>query len=386
MNQFEFKNPTKLIFGQQQLDKLPREIPTSSKVLIIYGGKSAKKSGLINEVKTHLTDFEYGEFGGISPNPTYENLMNLVELVKLENYTFLLAVGGGSVIDATKFVAAATLFDQGDPVDMLIKQIPATKAIPIGTILTLSGTGTEMNGEAVISVKKEGSKIPFQSPAIYPMFSILDPSYTYSAPLEQVSNGIVDTFVHIMEQYLTYPVNAKVQDRFAEGLLMTLIEEGPKAIKQPTNYDVRANLMLTSTLAINGLIGSGVPQDWSTHMIGHCLTAFYGIDHGKTMGIILPAMLEIQRVEKREKLLQYAERVWGLTDKSDETITLAIQKTRDFFESLGSSTRLTSYSLGEEIIPDILRALEPLAALNIKLGENGTLTLDKVAQVIQLAV
>lgn len=387
MQNFEFKNPTKILFGKNQLEKLNQEIPQNAKILILYGSSSAKESGLLDEVKAQLTEFNFSEFGGIEPNPTYEKLMEIVDFVKENQFTFLLAVGGGSVIDGTKFIAAASCFEGETASDILVKQVPVTKALPLGTILTLSGTGTEMNGEAVISVQTEGSKIPFRSPAIYPKFSILDPTYTYSAPLNQVSNGIVDTFTHIMEQYLTYPADAYVQDRFAESLLVTLIEEGPKVLHTPTDYALRSNLMWTSTMAINGIIGAGVPQDWSTHIIGHAITAAYQIDHGKTMGSILPAMLEVQKNEKREKLIQYAKRVWKIEKGSeDEMIALSIIKTKEFFELMGVSTQLSTYGLDSTIIPTVIHSLEPLTDLGITLGERGTLTLDKVAQVLELAL
>ena len=387
MNNFELVNPTKILFGKGQIKNLSKEIPVDSKVLILYGGGSIKKIGLLDEIKNVLKDYEIGEFGGIEPNPTYETLMKAVAKIKKEKYDFLLAVGGGSVIDGTKFVAAAALFNRGEPWDILIKQLPVTTAIPLGTILTLSGTGSEMDGEAVISIKSEGAKIPFRSSAIFPQFSVLDPVYTYSVPVKQISNGIIDTFVHVMEQYLTYPVNAKIQDRLAEGLLLTLIEEGPKALENPNDYDLRSNLMWASTMAMNGMIGSGVPQDWSTHMVGHGITALYGLDHGQTLAIVLPAMLEVQKMEKRDKLLQYAERVWGIKGKSkDEMISIAISKTRDFFERVGVPTRLSNYGLGKENVPKVVETLEPLEALQIKLGENGTLTLDKVKRVLELAL
>jgi NADP-dependent alcohol dehydrogenase len=387
MNNFEFVNPTKILFGKGQVESLSREIPMGSKVLILYGGGSIKKIGLLDKVKKVLKDYEVGEFGGIEPNPVYETLMKAVEKIRKEKYDFLLAVGGGSVIDGTKFVAAAALFTMGEPCEMLIKQLPVTIALPLGTVLTLSGTGSEMDDGAVISIKSEKVKIPFHSSAIFPRFSVLDPSYTYSVPTKQIRNGIVDTFVHVLEQYLTYPVNAKIQDRLAEGILLTVIEEGPKALANPNDYGVRSNLMWASTMAMNGLIGSGVPQDWSTHIVGHGITALYGLDHGQTLAIVLPAMLEVQKTEKRDKLLQYAERVWDIKGKSQEdTTAIAIQKTREFFESVGVSTRLSSYGLGKAAIPKVVEALEPLESLQIKLGENGTLTLDGVQKVLELAL
>ena len=387
MKNFEFVNPTKILFGKGQIENLPQEIPLGSKVLILYGGGSINKIGLLDKVKQVLKDYKIGEFGGIEPNPTYETLMKALEKIRKEKYNFLLAVGGGSVIDGVKFVAAATLFTAGEPCEILIKQLPITNALPFGTILTMSGTGSEMDSEAVISIKSEEAKIPFHSAAIFPRFSVLDPLYTYSVPMKQISNGIVDTFVHVIEQYLTYPVNAKIQDRLAEGILLTLIEEGPKALANPTDYDIRSNLMWASTMAMNGLIGSGVPQDWSTHMVGHGITALYGLDHGQTLAIVLPAMLEVQKTEKRDKLLQYADRIWGIKSESpDDDITIAIRKTREFFEAVGVPTRLSSYGLDRETIPNVVKTLEPLEALQIKLGENGTLTLERVKKVLQLAL
>lgn len=386
MNNFQFINPTKIIFGKGQIEKLPQEIPTGSKVLVVYGGGSVKKSGLLDAIKDVLKAYEFGEFGGIEPNPTYETLMQAVELIRKENYNFLLAVGGGSVIDGTKFIAAAVPFTQDDPWKIIVEGLSIEQALPIGTVLTLPATGSEMNNGAVITRKELKAKLPFMHPAVFPKFSILDPVYTYTLPEKQIANGVVDAFVHVMEQYMTYTVAGKVQDRFSEGLLLTLIEEGPKALKTPENYDVRANIMWTATLALNGLIGSGVPQDWSTHMVGHEITALYGLDHAQTLAIVLPSMLEVMKEEKAEKLLQYSERIWNITSDlpAAEKMTAAIEKTRNFFETMGVKTRLSDYGLEKDVIEKIIASLE--AHGMVKLGEQGAVTPKVVRKVLELSL
>lgn len=385
MKNFKFVNPTKILFGKGQVENLASEIPKDSKVLLLFGGGTVKKMGLLDEVKQVLQGYELGEFGGIEPNPTYETLMQAVEKIRKEKYNFLLAIGGGSVIDGTKFIAAAVPFDGEDPWEILSKYKTITTALPFGTILTLPATGSEMNNGAVITRKAEQAKLAFMSPAVFPQFSILDPIYTYSLPDRQIGNGVVDAFVHVMEQYMTYPGEAKIQDRFAEGLLLTLIEDGRKVLGSKEDYDIRANLMWAATMALNGLISTGVPQDWSTHMIGHEITVLYGLDHAQTLAIVLPAMLEIQKTEKAEKLLQYAERVWGITGQSPETtISMAIAQTRGFFEEVGLPTYFENYELGEEVIPKIIANLE--AHGMVKLGERGTVTLEITKKVLELAL
>lgn len=383
MQNFTFYNPTRILFGTGRIADLAREVPANARVLITYGGGSILKNGTLAEVKNALKNVTLFEFSGIEPNPTYETLMQAVELARRENIDFLLAVGGGSVIDGTKFIAAAIPF-AGDPWDILAKRAKVASTVPFGTVLTLPATGSEMNNGAVITKRSSNDKLAFSHRLLYPVFSVLDPTKTYTLPPRQIANGVVDAFIHIIEQYLTTAADAKVQDRFAEGLLLTLIEEGPKALKEPENYAVRANLMWTATMALNGLIGAGVPNDWATHMLGHELTALHGLDHAQTLAIVLPAMLQVRREEKREKLLQYAERVWGLhADDDDARIDLAIEHTRIFFESLGVPTRLADYGIGKEAIPALLAQLERhgMSAL----GEHGTLTLEGSRQVFELA-
>lgn len=359
MLNFTFHNPTKIIFGTETISQLNELVPTDARVLILYGGNSAQKNGTLDEVKAALGQRVVQEFGGIEANPTYETLMRAVDQAKHQNLDFLLAVGGGSVIDGTKFVAAAVCF-KGDPWEIMLSQgALVERAIPLASVLTLPATGSEMNSGSVITRKATKTKLAFLSPHVFPLFSILDPSKTLTLPPRQIANGVVDAFVHTTEQYLTYPVNARVQDRFAEGLLQTLIEIGPMVMADPDNLDNRANLMWVATLALNGLIGAGVPQDWATHMIGHELTAKYDIDHARTLAIVLPALLNVQRTDKQAKLLQYAERVWQIHEGSDaERIDEAIHRTMQFFESLGVPTRLSAYDIGADAIDGLIAQLE----------------------------
>ena len=358
MQNFTFYNPTRILFGAGRSADIARHIPATARVLITYGGGSVVKTGTLAEVKNALSGFTLFEFAGIEANPTYETLMRAVELARRERIDFLLAVGGGSVIDGTKFIAAAIPF-VGEPWDILAKRAKITSAVAFGSVLTLPATGSEMNNGAVITKRATNDKLAFSNSLLYPRFSVLDPTKTFTLPARQVANGVVDAFVHITEQYLTYPADAKVQDRIAEGLLLTLIEDGPRALSEPENYDVRANLMWTATLALNGLIGAGVPNDWATHMLGHEITVLHGLDHAQTLAIVLPAMLTVRRDEKRGKLLQYAERVWGLQGgDEDARIDQAIARTREFFESLQVPTRLSGYGIGSDAIPALIAQLE----------------------------
>lgn len=388
MLNFEFHNPTRIVFGPDRLEALGRYIPATAKVLITYGQGSVVRTGLLERVKTALGARRFFEFGGIEPNPRYETLMKATEVVRGKGVDFLLAVGGGSVIDGTKFIAIAACYD-GNAEDLLYSgggarlARLATRALPLASVLTLPATGSEMNRGAVIS-QGEG-KYPVMSEHTYPRFSILDPSLTYTLPTIQVANGIVDAFVHTTEQYLTYPVDARLQDRIAEGILQTLIEIGPSAIARPDDYDTRANLVWCATMALNGVIGAGVPQDWATHMMGHELTAMFGIDHGQTLAIILPALLDVRRDKKRAKLLQYAERVWNIrTGSEEERIDAAIASTRAFFESLGIRTRLSAYGIGADRVPDLVNALQTRGGT--ALSETGDQTIEISREILERAV
>jgi NADP-dependent alcohol dehydrogenase len=388
MMNFNFYNPTRILFGKDKLGSIDQYVPSEATVLITFGGGSAKKSGLIDKVKTVLGKRNIYEFGGIEPNPRYETLVKAVEIVRSKNIDFILAVGGGSVIDGTKFITLASFY-KGDSCDLLkygFMPIPLDvvgKVVPFGTVLTLPATGSEMNCGAVISY--EHGKYPVMCGLAFPTFSILDPTLTFTLPQIQVANGVIDTFVHTTEQYLTYPVDGRIQDRIAEGILQTLIEIGETTIAESQNYDARANLVWCATLALNGLIGAGVPQDWTTHMIGHEITALCGIDHGQTLAIVLPALLEVRREQKHGKLLQYAERVWHIESGSDEEkINLAISKTREFFERLGVKTRLSKYGIGADKIPVIVEQLK--AHGMTKLSETQDITPEISQKILERAL
>ena len=340
---------------------------------------------MYDQVAKALSEHTWFEFSGIEPNPSYDTLMKAQDLIREHNIDFLLAVGGGSVVDGTKFIAAAALFEGDDPWDFVAKGQPIKQALPIGCVLTLPATGSESNTGAVVT--RDGNKLPFMSAFVRPLFAVLDPAVTLSLSDRQISNGVVDAFVHTMEQYLTYSVNGKVQDRFAEGLLLTLIEEGPKALAAETkdNLEIRGNIMWAATMALNGLIGAGVPQDWVTHMIGHELTGAYKIDHARTLSIVLPAVMKVCTDTKREKLLQYAERIWNLTEgDEDSRINRAIELTEQFFETMQVPTRLAHVDLGEASIDGLIENLTRHGM--VKLGEHGAITPDISRKILTTAL
>jgi NADP-dependent alcohol dehydrogenase len=355
MENFAFCNPVKILFGRGQIGALAAEIPADARVLVTYGGGSIRRNGVYDQVMAALAGRHVAEFGGIEPNPVYETLMRAVERIHAEKLDFLLAVGGGSVLDGTKFLAAAAPF-AGEPWDILAAGAPVRAALPLGCVLTLPATGSEMNICAVISRRGTKEKLAFGTPLVYPKFSVLDPETTFTLPPHQIANGVVDAFAHVLEQYLTYPAAAPLQDRFAESILLTLIEEGPRALANPHDYDARANIMWCCTMALNGLIAAGVPQDWLTHMIGHELTAAYGLDHGQTLAVVFPATMAVLRGNKGAKLAQYDERIWNIREgAAEERIGAAIALTRAFFESLGVKTRLADYGVPIEAGPAIAR-------------------------------
>jgi NADP-dependent alcohol dehydrogenase len=379
MNDFEYVNPVKILFGKGKIAKINDEVPAGARVLVTYGGGSIKKNGIYEQVMNNLPGRFIVEFGGIEANPIYETLMKAAEVVRREKIDFILAVGGGSVLDGTKFIAAAAKFEGGDPWDMFTKQAPVQGLVPFGTILTLPATGSEMNPVAVISRKSTTEKLP--SPIGYAKFSVLDPETTYSLPSRQVSNGIVDAFAHVLEQYLTYPVNAPLQDRIAESILQTLVEIAPACLEDPPNYEARASLCWCATLALNGLIAQGVPQDWSTHMIGHEMTALTGLDHGQTLAIAYPGTLAACRKNKHAKLLQYGERIWNIREGSEEQrINKTIDATRMFFEEAGVKSYLKDYNLKPEIAHTIAKRLDDRGWNH--LGERQDIGPEKVEEIL----
>ncbi|WP_105258261.1 iron-containing alcohol dehydrogenase [Pseudoalteromonas sp. T1lg88] len=384
MLNFEFKNTTEILFGQGQAKQITARLAPSDKILFLYGGGSIKKNGVYDDVVNALEGFDFVEFAGVEPNPTYETLSEALAVVKEHKITFILAVGGGSVIDGAKYIAAAAHYE-GDGWDILVNGAEVKSALPIGAVLTLPATGSESNGNSVVTKKATQQKRAFGTPIVQPQFAVLDPTYTYSLPPRQVANGVVDAFVHVIEQYLTYPVNAPLQDRFAEGILSTLIEQGPLALAEPQNYDVRANVMWSATMALNGLIGQGVPHDWATHMIGHELTALYNLDHAQTLAIVLPALMFEKKAQKREKILQLGRRVFALENADEEAlIDATIKAVQDFFEQMGVKTRLSDYGLQEQAVSEAVDNLRRngLTAL----GEHGDITPEVATKILTLAL
>ncbi len=380
MQNFTFYNPVKMVFGKGSIQQLSTLVPAGQKILMTYGGGSIKQNGVYDQVRQALADRTIIEFGGIQPNPRYETLMKTVEICRREGIGFLLSVGGGSVLDGTKFIAVAVHFTEGDPWDIVAKAAPVKNALPIGCVLTLPATGSEMNMVSVISRDSTQEKLIFANPGVFPQFSILDPETTFSLPIQQTRNGVVDAFAHVMEQYMTYPSDAALQDRQSEALLLALLDEGPKVVNRPTDAAARANIMWVAAQALNGLIACGVPQDWTTHMIGHELTAFYGLDHAQTLAVVMPAVWQHQKTAKAAKLVQYGNRVLGLA-ASEGTADQAIRKTEEFFRSLGMKTRLSEYGIGSERFEEIGARFEQRG---LRLGEHGGIGRKEVVEILNL--
>ena len=386
MLNFELYNPTNYIFGTNQIEKLPKLVPAKAKILLVYGGGSIFKNTIYNQVTAALKDFEIEEFSGIEPNPRFETLMKAVEIVKSKKIDFILAVGGGSVIDGVKFISGATHFE-GNPIDILKNRILFTdlnKVIPFGTVLTLPATGSEMNSGAVVTIEATQEKLTMGGSALFPKFSICDPAVIASLPKRQIENGIIDAFTHVMEQYLTYPHDALLQDRLAESILQTLVEIGPSVVEHPTDYKLASNYMWCATMALNGLIQKGVPSDWATHMIGHELTALYEIDHARTLAIIGPNLYNVMFETKKEKLAQYGKRIFNLTGSQDEIAKEAINKTIEFFHTMGMKTKLSEYTKNfDKTAHFIVDRFEKRGWKG--LGENQKVTLDKVKAIVEMS-
>ena len=383
MNNFDFKNPTKIIFGKGQIAQLSTEIPKDAKILMLYGGGSIKKNGIYEQVKEALNNHELLEFGGIPANPEYEVLLEALTVIKEQKITYLLAVGGGSVIDGTKFLASAALYEGEEPWDILSKRIRTEVGFPFGTVLTLPATGSEMNSGAVVTRKETGEKLGMGGPGLFPQFSILDPEVVKSIPVRQLANGLADSFTHVMEQYMTYNTEAWLQDRIAESIMETIIEVAPKIMKDPSDYDAASNFMWCCTMALNGLIQKGVASDWAIHMMGHELTALYGIDHARTLAIVAESHYRFFFKEKLERLAQFGERVWKIKgDTQEATAEIAIDKMVDFFHSLGIETQLSKYTDeyegAAEKIADILKSRGW-----VKIGERQLVTPEAVTKIIK---
>lgn len=385
MINFEFKNPTKIHFGKGLIEKIAIEIPVNAKVLMLYGGGSIKKNGIYEQVKKALQLFDVVEFGGIPANPEYEVLLNALAVIKKEKITYLLAVGGGSVIDGTKFLASAALYEGNNPWDILEKGIRTEVGMPFGVVLTLPATGSEMNSGSVISRHETNQKLGMGGPGLFPQFSILDPQVISSIPANQIANGIVDAFTHVLEQYMTYPTGAMLQDRISESIMQNLIEIAPQILKNPSEYNAQCEFMWSCTMALNGLIQKGVPTDWTVHAIGHELTVLFGIDHAQTLAIIAPSHYRYNFENKKEKLAQYATRVWNITEGTlEEKAKAAINKTETFFQSVGIKTHLSEYTYKyKEAAPFIFKTFTA-RGMNT-LGERQNITPTDVVKIVEMS-
>ena len=386
MLNFEFYNPTKIIFGKDQIHKIAKEVPVSSKILLVYGGGSIHKNGIYDQVIDALNGFEVIPFGGVEANPYFETLMKAVEIIKKENINFILAVGGGSVIDGVKFIVTAAVY-KGDPLDILYRKHRPVKALPFGTVLTLPATGSEMNSGSVVSIKATQEKLSFGSDVTFPKFSFCDPTVIISLPKRQIQNGVIDAFSHVLEQYLTYPHGAILQDKLAESILKTLIEIGPKVMENPQDYELASNFMWSCTMALNGLISKGVPTDWVTHMIGHELTALYGIDHARTLAIIFPSLYRVMFETKKEKLAQLAKEVFHLSDDNTDILAeKAISELESFFHKMGMLTKV-SQNTSEDLSNLAQTIADRLESRNMtQMGERQNITLDKVKEIVSLSL
>jgi NADP-dependent alcohol dehydrogenase len=386
MLNFELYNPTNLIFGKGQIEKLATLVPKEAKILLAYGGGSIFKNGIHEQVRKSLEGFDVIEFGGIEANPHFETLMKAVEIIRTEKINFILAVGGGSVIDGVKFLSAAANFE-GNPIDILKKRIlfrDVTKVVPFGTVLTLPATGSEMNSGSVITIETTQEKLDFGGSALFPKFSICDPTVITSLPKRQLQNGVVDAYTHVLEQYLTYPHEGYLQDRIAESILQTLIQVGPDVVENPTDYALASNFMWSCTMALNGLIQKGVPSDWATHMIGHELTALYGIDHARTLAVVGPNLYRVMFETKKGKLAQYGKRIFNLTGSDDEIANEAINKTVEFFHTMGMQTKLSDYTKDFEKTADFIATRFEERGWKA-LGEKQNITLEKVQSIVEMS-
>jgi len=384
MDNFTYHNPTRIHFGKDQIAKIADELPANAKILLLAGGGSIKRNGVYDQVKAALGDRTVIEHWGIEANPDYDTLMPAVEICRNDGIDWVLAVGGGSVLDGAKFVCAAAPYS--DEPWKILQDVGSsvTSALPLGTVLTLPATGSEANAASVVSRRATAEKLFFVSPHVQPVFSVLDPETTFTLPPRQIANGIGDAFCHVLEQYLTYPAQGAVQDQFAESILRVLIDEAPKTLAEPNDYDARANLVWAATNALNGQLSCGVPGDWATHMIGHELTALHGIDHACTLGIVMPALLDAQRKTKGTKLQQYAQRVWGIAeDDAEAQIDAAIAKTRAFYESIGIRTRLSDYDVTAEVAPEVASRLAARGMTGM--GEHGDITPERVEAILRAA-
>ncbi|CAG9620988.1 iron-containing alcohol dehydrogenase [Sutcliffiella rhizosphaerae] len=355
MENFTFYNPTKLVFGKGQLNTLPEELESYGKnVLLVYGGGSIKRNGLYNEVmdQLHKAGVTVTELSGVEPNPRLSTVQKGVELCREHSIDFLLAVGGGSVIDCTKAIAAGAKYE-GDVWDIVLRKHIATEALPFGTVLTLAATGSEMNSGSVITNWETNEKYGWGSPVTFPKFSILDPVNTFSVPKDHTVYGIVDMMSHVLEQYFHNSTNTPLQDRMCEGVLTTVMETAPKLLEDMESYEHRETILFNGTIALNGMLQMGYRGDWATHGIEHAVSAIYDIPHAGGLAILFPNWMEHVLDTNVDRFKQLAVRVFGVNEKSgsDNEIALeGIRRLREFWSSLGAPSRLADYDIDDKNI------------------------------------
>ena len=375
--EYSYYNPTAIQFGKGQIKSIVNFISKDQKVLVVYGGGSIKKNGVYDQVVSALDGYTWSEFSGVEPNPSVETLNKAVEIIKAEKIDFILAVGGGSVIDGCKYLAAASLYD-GDGWDFLEgKQVE--KVLPMGAILTLPATGSESNANTVISKKATNEKKYFGSPLLYPKFAVLDSTVMSTLDDRQLANGLVDAFVHTCEQYLTYPNTSLLHDGYAQTILKGLHKLAQEWENRKTPL-WQENLMLLANQALNGFIGSGVPQDWGTHMIGHEITAFYGLDHAQSLAVVQPHLLRVMIEDKQEKLTLMGKEVFDMPHNYE----MVIEAIEYMYQSIGVPTKLSAYKTDDNVISNITKALESHGMT--ALGEKGNVTLDKVSRILTMSL
>jgi len=376
--EFSYHNPTAIEFGKDKIKAITNFIDKSARVLVVYGGGSVKKNSSFEQVSKALDGYEWFEFSGVEPNPTVETMNKAVEIVKEKNIDFVLALGGGSVIDGCKYLVASALYD-GDGWDFLDGKAEVKKALPLGVVLTLPATGSESNQASVVSKKSTDEKRFFFSPLVQPNFAILDPSFISTLSDRQLANGLVDAFVHICEQYLTYPTTSLVNDGYSETLLKGLVKLA-SSWEERRDLKWQENLMFIANQALNGLIGVGVPQDWATHFIGHELTAFYGIDHARSLAVVQPQLLRVMSESKKEKIAQMGREVFNIENSSE----LVIEAIESLYQSVGISTNLNDYDIDDKVIEKIIPALKKHGMGTI--GEKGEITLEKSEQILKMTM
>ncbi|MCB9096574.1 MAG: iron-containing alcohol dehydrogenase [Aliarcobacter sp.] len=374
---YTYFNPTAVEFGEGKIESIVNYIDKNQKILVVYGGGSIKKNGVFEQVSKALEGYTWFEFSGVEPNPSVETLNKAVEFIKENKIDFVLAVGGGSVIDGSKYIVAASVYE-GDGWDFLEGKT-IEKALPLGAILTLPATGSESNPTAVISKYSTNEKRYFASPLVFPKFAVLDSTVMNSLDDRQLANGLVDAFVHTCEQYLTYPNSSLLHDGYAQTILKGLHTLAQDWQNRRTAL-WQENLMLLANQALNGFIGSGVPQDWATHMIGHELTAFYGLDHARSLAVVQPHLLRVMIKDKQEKLVQMGKEVFDMPHNYE----MVIEAIEYMYHSIGVSTKLKDYNIDDKVVENITKALEKHGMS--KIGEKGTVTLEKVAQILELSM